>query len=378
MNSDYTPAHSLLVQQSGTGSPSSLAVSNNSVIGKLTGNIVNLSATDIRTLINVANGATANSPDATLLNRANHTGTQLASTISDFAATVRATVLTGLSLASTAAVTAADSILVAIGKLQAQVTLNNAKVTNATHTGDVTGATALTLASAAITGKTTATPDTADYILFSDTSDSGNLKKGLISDLPGGGAGSALYNANPFTSQTSVTVTHDFGYYPVVNVIDNTGAQIIPLSVVHNSVDDFTVTFSISTTGIILSTAGGAPSGDMVLATAQEYTAAKNFDATTLTDGATINWDLDANQVTKVTLGGNRTMAAPTNMKDGGTYILRIIQDGTGTRTVTWNAVFKWSGGTAPTLSTSAGAIDIITFISDGTNMYGVEQLNFS
>ena len=71
-------------------------------------------------------------------------------------------------------------------------------------------------------------------------------------------------------------------------------------------------------------------------------------------------------------------MAAPTNLKDGATYILRIIQDATGTRTITWNTVFKWAGGTAPTLSTGGGAIDIITFVSDGTNLYGCSQLNFS
>lgn len=59
---------------------------------------------------------------ATLLNRANHTGTQLAATISDFAATVLATVLTGLSLATGTAVTATDTVLVAIGKLQKQIT----------------------------------------------------------------------------------------------------------------------------------------------------------------------------------------------------------------------------------------------------------------
>ena len=71
-------------------------------------------------------------------------------------------------------------------------------------------------------------------------------------------------------------------------------------------------------------------------------------------------------------------MAAPTNLKDGATYILRVIQDATGTRTITWNSVFKWPGGTAPTLSTGNGAIDIITFVSDGTNLYGTAQLNFS
>lgn len=79
-------------------------------------------AAEVRTIINVANGATANSSDATLLARANHTGTQLASTISDFAATVRATVLTGLSLVTNQAVAATDTILQAIGYLQKQIT----------------------------------------------------------------------------------------------------------------------------------------------------------------------------------------------------------------------------------------------------------------
>ena len=78
-----------------------------------------LTATQARTVLNVADGATANSPNATLLARANHTGTQVASTISDFDAAVAA---------------------------NAAVAASTAKVTNATHTGDATGATALTLA----------------------------------------------------------------------------------------------------------------------------------------------------------------------------------------------------------------------------------------
>lgn len=64
-----------------------------------------------------------NARDTANRSRANHTGTQLASTISDFASTVLGTVLSGLSLATATAVTAADSILVAIGKLQAQLNL---------------------------------------------------------------------------------------------------------------------------------------------------------------------------------------------------------------------------------------------------------------
>lgn len=71
-------------------------------------------------------------------------------------------------------------------------------------------------------------------------------------------------------------------------------------------------------------------------------------------------------------------MAAPTNLKNGGTYILFIIQDGTGSRTLTWNSVFKWPSGIAPTLSTAANSIDIATFISNGTNLYGVAVTSFS
>jgi len=90
----------------------------------------------------------------------------------------------------------------------------------------------------------------------------------------------------------------------------------------------------------------------------------------TLTDGATINWDTDSGQVATVTLAGNRTFAAPTNLVNGGFYALEIVQDGTGSRTATWNSVFKFTGATAPTLTTTASAKDYLVFRSDGTNLY--------
>ena len=105
---------------------------------------------------------------------------------------------------------------------------------------------------------------------------------------------------------------------------------------------------------------------------AQEFTATQNFNATTLTDAATIAWDTSANQVTSVTLGGNRTFGAPTNQVDGGVYVLIVVQDGTGSRTITWNSVFKWVGATAPTLSTAASSRDQFVFVSNGTNLYEI------
>jgi hypothetical protein len=90
----------------------------------------------------------------------------------------------------------------------------------------------------------------------------------------------------------------------------------------------------------------------------------------TLTDGATINWDAALGRVATVTLGGNRTIAKPTNLKVG-TYILRVYQDGTGSRTLTWNAAFKWTAQTAPVLTTTINSLDVITFFSDGNLLYG-------
>lgn len=90
----------------------------------------------------------------------------------------------------------------------------------------------------------------------------------------------------------------------------------------------------------------------------------------TLTDGATINWNTALGAVATVTLGGNRTMAAPSNLKVG-TYILHVVQDGSGGRTISWNSVFKWPAGIAPTLTSTANRRDLFSFVCDGTNLYG-------
>ena len=95
-----------------------------------------------------------------------------------------------------------------------------------------------------------------------------------------------------------------------------------------------------------------------------------NIANQTLTDGATINWDTSLGSVATVTLGGNRTIAAPTNLKIG-SYILHVIQDGTGNRTLTWNSVFKWPAGVAPVLTTTGNRRDLFSFVCDGTNLYG-------
>jgi hypothetical protein len=113
----------------------------NTILGNNTGSssdILELSVAQTQALLNVADGATANDSDANLKNRANHTGTQTASTISDFDTEVANNSAVA---ANTAKISYTDS---------AAVALNTAKVTNATHTGDVTGATALTIANGVV------------------------------------------------------------------------------------------------------------------------------------------------------------------------------------------------------------------------------------
>jgi len=96
------------------------------------------------------------------------------------------------------------------------------------------------------------------------------------------------------------------------------------------------------------------------------------FGEETLTDGATIDWNLQTQQVAKVTLGGNRTLNAPTNQNAGGFYSLLIVQDGGGSRTLSFNSAYKFTGATAPTLTTTPSAKDLIVFRSDGTNLLEV------
>ena len=82
-----------------------------------------------------------------------------------------------------------------------------------------------------------------------------------------------------------------------------------------------------------------------------------------LTDGATISWSTNTAPNAQVTLGGNRTMGAPSGGVNGGYYILNIKQDSTGSREITWNSVFNFDGiGGAPTLTTDADKTDKLVF----------------
>ena len=85
---------------------------------------------------------------------------------------------------------------------------------------------------------------------------------------------------------------------------------------------------------------------------------------TTLTDAASITNDFALGNNFLVTLGGNRTLAAPTNAVAGQSGTIHIIQDGTGSRTLGYNTAWQFVSATVPTLSTGASDVDILCYIA--------------
>jgi hypothetical protein len=83
---------------------------------------------------------------------------------------------------------------------------------------------------------------------------------------------------------------------------------------------------------------------------------------TTLTDAASIAVDFALGNNFLVTIGGNRTLAAPTNAVAGQTGQIYVIQDGTGSRTLSYNSAYQFVSGAAPTLSTGAADVDILVY----------------
>jgi hypothetical protein len=98
---------------------------------------------------------------------------------------------------------------------------------------------------------------------------------------------------------------------------------------------------------------------------------------TALTDAATITPDLNASNNFSVSLGGNRTLANPSNITAGQSGSIFVTQDGTGSRTLAYGSYFKFVAGTAPTLSTAAASVDRIDYVvASATKIHAVASLD--
>jgi hypothetical protein len=217
-----------------------------------------------------------------------------------------------------------------------------------------TGAHAVTFKTSSGTGVTWGSTDKSTKIVYSDGTNV--VDTGLISSI---------------LSEDLDTNSFNIKFDDATGIKDDSDNEQLLFQKTATAVNYFEMTNSATGNNPALSVEGG--DADVGLNIATKGTGLIKFgnaaynNEVALTDGATVNWAVNTSPVAKVTLGGNRTIAAPSGGATGQFVSLLVIQDGTGSRTVTWNAVYEFASDTAPTLTTTANKGDLFVFRYNGT-----------
>ena len=166
-------------------------------------------------------------------------------------------------------------------------------------------------------------------------------------------------------------------------ITDDSGNEYIKFAKTASAVNEISVTNSATGTSPDISATGSDTNIGLSLTTKGTGLIKFNDGAYnaegTLTDGATVTWDVGSSPVAKLTLGGNRTISAPTNGATGQFISIAVIQDATGSRTLTWNSAYEFTADTAPTLTTTVSKADLFVFRYNGTVWHEVgRNLNLS
>ena len=158
------------------------------------------------------------------------------------------------------------------------------------------------------------------------------------------------------------TYTTGFTYTPTTNTFTIKQNLNKPdLSVTINTMSGLTVNGNITFTGQSNNPVYSAGSGTLSAGT------------------SVITLNFNNSSIQTITLTGNTQFATPLNFKDGAIYTLIVKQNATGGNNVSWfTPSFKWENGTFPGITTTPNGVDLITFISDGTSLYGLSAKNFS
>jgi hypothetical protein len=166
-------------------------------------------------------------------------------------------------------------------------------------------------------------------------------------------------------------------YETTLTVTDPTADRTVTIP---DSTGTMALTSDIPTVaGVYLPLAGGTLSGAVNVADqTMQRPVMKDYGetlSTNVTSGAAATLDLVNGNVFDLTLTANCTitLSNPPASGTAGSFTLIARQDGTGSRIITWPVSVKWAGGTAPTLTTTASAVDILTFstVDGGSNWFG-------
>jgi len=160
--------------------------------------------------------------------------------------------------------------------------------------------------------------------------------------VPSGGVGYF------FTNGTSVNTLNAAGFSALTTT--QADAKYVAITGTQTITGAKTFTSTVTITGAVAFTSAVNVSGPV------------NVNTVTLTDAASIVPSFDAGNTFVVTLGGNRTLAAPTSANIGQSGSIRVIQDATGGRTLSYNSAYQFVSGSAPVMDTSAGAQSILVF----------------
>lgn len=150
-------------------------------------------------------------------------------------------------------------------------------------------------------------------------------------------------------------------------------------SVTIDGTDSTTMTFPTTSATIARTDAAQTFTGTQTFSTVAAPTNASINEASgtystiqtyTPTGGGTATLDLSKGNIHHITMPAGNITIAISNGTAGQCFIIRILQDSGGSRTVAWFTTIKWAGGSAPTLTTTANKADTVGFEVTGSNTY--------
>ena len=248
--------------------------------------------------------------------------------ISDTTSTQKYTTAADITKMSYISVTQA----VDLDTMESNITTNNAKVTNANHTGDVTGADVLGIVPAAISGKTGVTPVAGDYVLLWDATDSALKKADVTTFITGGG---------DVTGPASSTHTG-------VAIFNGTDGKVLMNSLVTIDTSSVTIPGFLNVTG-----------------------QARNPNQTALTTSGTVTWNIKNDPKSKIILAGNVTSLTISGIEQNSEATLYVKQHASSAYTISWPLTITWAGGVSPDIS-ELDSFHIISLYSyNGTDLIG-------
>lgn len=258
-------------------------------------------------------------------------------------------------------------------------TLNGAIDNSQTSSITLSNSTGIETAKAGICCVTWADPlNTANAEWITYTSITANVLQGVTRGEEGFAAKAHLNGAVvsfPLSESHLNNINDKLRGVDAVLCEDSNGNEVIKTAKVASAVNEVTFTNAATGNAPKLSVTGGDTNIDLELEAKgtgkiKQDAIYQTPQTSTPAGAATDTLDLSTGNEFRITMPAGNITIAISNETNGQKFIVSILQDGTGSRTVTWFSTIKWSGGSAPTLTTAASKRDVFGFIVTGADTY--------